>query len=79
MLFNIDHLFALNLDAKQFYLTHRLDSVPTLWVRVDLGAMTIKEYSVFPKALVLLKPHYQIVSYRILDTHLEDYPCAEMQ
>ena len=29
--------------------------------RVDLGAMPMKGYSAFPKAPVLLEPHYQIV------------------
>ena len=29
--------------------------------RVDLGAMAIKGYSTFPKALALLEPHHQIV------------------
>ena len=28
---------------------------------VDLGAMEMKEYSAFPKAPPLPKPHYQIV------------------
>ena len=32
-----------------------------LRARVDQGAMTIKEYSAFPKAPVLLEPHHQIV------------------
>ena len=27
----------------------------------DLGAMAMKEYSEFPKAPALLKPHHQIV------------------
>ena len=27
----------------------------------DMGAMVMKEYSTFPKALALLKPHHQIV------------------
>ena len=29
--------------------------------RVDLGVMAMKGYSVFPKALALLEPHYQTV------------------
>ena len=28
--------------------------------RVDLGVMTMKEYSIFPKIPALLEPHYQI-------------------
>ena len=39
-----------------------------LRARVDLGAMTIKGYSAFPKAPVLLEPHHLIVSYHIQDT-----------
>ena len=35
--------------------------VLALWARVDLGVMTMKGYSVFPKAPALLKPHHQIV------------------
>ena len=31
------------------------------WARVDLGAMAMKGYFVFPKALASLEPHYQIV------------------
>ena len=32
-----------------------------LRARVDLGAMAMKGYSTFPKALALLEPHHQIV------------------
>ena len=32
-----------------------------LQARVDLGVMAMKGYSVFPKALALLKPHHQII------------------
>ena len=32
-----------------------------LRARVDLGAMAMKGYSVFPKAPELLEPHYQNV------------------
>ena len=35
--------------------------VLSLRSRVDLGAMAMKGYSVFPKPPVLLKPHHQIV------------------
>ena len=34
------------------------------WARVDLGAMTMKGHSVFPKAPISLEPHHQcLVSY----------------
>ena len=36
--------------------------------RVDLGAMAMKGYSAFPKALALLELHHQIVQCHILDT-----------
>ena len=32
-----------------------------LRTKVDLGAIEMKGYSIFPKAPVLLKPHHQIV------------------
>ena len=32
-----------------------------LQARVDLGAMAMKGYSAFPKALALLEPHYWLV------------------
>ena len=38
-----------------------LNQVQLLRARVDLGAMAIKEYSAFLKALALQKPHHQIV------------------
>ena len=53
--FSISHLFALSLDIKQFY------QVLPLQVRVDLGAMAMKEYSTFTKAPALLEPRHQIV------------------
>ena len=34
--------------------------------------MAMKEYSTFPKAPALLKPHYEIVQCRILNTRLRD-------
>ncbi len=37
------------------------DQVLPLSVRVDLGAMAMKEYSAFSKAQTLLEPHHQIV------------------
>ena len=33
----------------------------TTQVRVDLGTTAMKEYSAFPNAPALLKPHHQIV------------------
>ena len=50
------YLFALSLDVKQFYLTYQ--ALP-LQVRVDLGAMTMKGYTAFPKTPEL-ELHYQI-------------------
>ena len=41
-----------------------------LWARVDRGAMTMKGYSAFPKALALLEPYHQIVKCHIQDTCL---------
>ena len=38
------------------------------YARVDLGAMLMKGYYVFPKAPALLKPHHQIVKCHIQDT-----------
>ena len=36
--------------------------------QIDLGAMTMKEYSVFPKAPTLVQPHHQIVLCHSQDT-----------
>ena len=49
-----------------------------LWVREDLGAMTMKGYSTFPKALIGASPSDGFVSY---PGHLlgESYTSAEMQ
>ena len=48
--------------------------------RVDLGAIAIKGYSVFPKAPALLEPHHQIVKYHIMTlVGVGDYPSAEKQ
>ena len=41
--------------------------VSPLRVRVDLGAIAMKGYSTFPKALALLESHHQIVSCHIRD------------
>ena len=50
-----------------------------LRTRLDLGMMAINEYPVFPKALVLLKPHHQI--FGVIPSTLvgESYPSLEMQ
>ena len=41
-----------------------------LRVRVDLGAIVVKEYSAFLKAPALLEPHHQIVKCHIKDSRL---------
>ncbi len=49
-----------------------------LWVTVALGAMAIKGYSTFPKALALLEPHYQIILCHIQDNHWGSLtPCRD--
>ena len=53
-----------------------------LWVRADLGAMAMKEFSAFPNAPTLLELHPQIVSCHIQDTSCAgegSNPSAEMQ
>ena len=57
---NISHLFANNLNVKQFYLTH-ICYYMLLRARVDLGAMVMNGYSAFPKAPALLRPRRHIV------------------
>ena len=61
------------INFKQFSLVSLHSSIwPILfwlWARVDLGAMEMKEYSTFPKAPALLKPHHQIVWCHIQETH----------
>ena len=42
-----------------------------LQATVDLGVMTIKGYSAFPKARALLKPHHQVVQWHISRTLVE--------
>ena len=73
--FNISHLFALSLNVKQFYRTPSGATTPD---RVDLGAMTMKEYPTFPKAPGL-EPHHQIVF--VISSRLDGrvYPSAVMQ
>ena len=51
-----------------------------LQVRVDLGAMVMRGYSIFPKAPALLEPHHQIVYRHMRDTcWWGSYPSAEKQ
>ena len=50
---SIKHLFNHGLNIKQFYLTHR--KVLPLWARVDLGVISMKGYSTFPKAPVVIR------------------------
>ena len=45
--FSISHLFALSLNVKRSYLTFQV--LPLLAI-VDLGAMAMKEYTIFPRA-----------------------------
>ena len=67
--FSISHLFALSLNVKQFYLTHRQDyQVLPLQARVDLRVMAIKGYSTFTQTPALLEPHHQIVQCHIQHT-----------
>ena len=42
--------------------------------RVDLGTMTMKGYTEFPKVLASLEPNHQIVWCNIQDTHLRVLP-----
>ena len=56
-----------------------LQQVLSFWVRVDLGVMTVKEYSTFSKDLEL-EPHHQMQFSIISRTLLwEGYFSAEMQ
>ena len=63
----ITEFFSKQFYFKQFSLEWL--QVLLLRIRVDLGVMSIKEYSAYPKALALLEPHYQIVWCHIQDTH----------
>ena len=52
----------LNLKTLLFRtIQFRQSTVLPLRARVDLGAMAMKAYSAFPKALALLEPHHQII------------------
>ena len=55
-------MFALSLNVKVLFdlLTGPSQVLP-LRARVDLGAMEMKWYSVFPKAPAFVEPHHQIV------------------
>ena len=51
-----------------------------LRIRVVVGAMTMKGYSAFPKTLVLLEHHHQIVYCHILDARWRrSDPSADMK
>ena len=52
----MSHLFVISLNISYFCLTHKTGpyQVLPLWTRVDLGVMTMKEYSAFTKAPALL-------------------------
>ena len=52
----ISYFFAVSLNVKQFYLTHRYDMLP-LQAIVDLGAMAMKGYSAFPQSHQIVKYH----------------------
>ena len=56
--FSLSHLFALSLNFKEFYLT--LSGAVTQ-VKVNLGAMAMKKYSIFPKL-----QHYWSLIIRLL-------------
>ena len=55
------------LQAAQFSISTQFSSIWPIDMtlsgatRVDLGAMAMKGYSIFPKGPVLLKPNHQIV------------------
>ena len=55
-------LFALILNVKQSYLTHKKDQIGCYhFGPMDLGAMSMKGYAAFPQAPASLAPHHQIV------------------
>ena len=58
MQFSISHLFALNLNVKQFYLTLSRAIIPVL---CGAGSDGNEEVLCIPKAPALLEPHHQIV------------------
>ena len=63
--FSISHLFAHSLNVKQFYLIHRNLAGATTLGQSGPVSNGNEGYSSFPKALVLLAPHHQIlVSYQ---------------
>ena len=68
--FSICHLFALNLNVKQFYFTHREDSfrcyhfgLKWTWERWQWRSIIA-----FSKVSALLKPHHQIIQCHIPNT-----------
>ena len=68
--FSRSHFFALNLNVKIVLFDPQLGPyhVLSLRAKLNLGAMAMKGYSVFPKAPALLEPHQKIVSCQIRDT-----------
>ena len=73
--FSASHLFGHSLNIKQSYLTHIGPyQVLLLWVRVDLGAMAMKEYFTFSKAGA--SPWFNVISRTLAGTV---FPSAEMQ
>ena len=50
-----------------------------LRVRMDLGAVAIKGYPVFPKAPALRKPHHQLFDVITGHSFEESYPSTQMQ
>ena len=79
---NISHLFAPSLNVKQFYLIYRfvIYQVLSLQVRVDLGVMAIKGYSVSPKLQDwnLTIRWFNVISRTIVEGG-GSYPSAEWQ
>ena len=53
--------FNLNTQFSSIWSIDRTSSDATTPGQSDIGAITMKGYSVFPKAPALLKPHHQIV------------------
>ena len=46
---------------ENFYLSYWPYQMLFVWVKVDLEAMPMKDYSALPKAVALLEPHHLIV------------------
>ena len=52
--------FSISMQLVLFNPSIGAYQVLPFWTRVELGAMAIKWYSVFPKAPALVEPHHQI-------------------